>query len=81
MVSTHCIYGYADHADSGRGTERAVAGTVRASGSGVHDFPSLIIATVRARLVRLFHFMTVGALGERRSGQMIMCSPLILPSM
>jgi hypothetical protein len=51
---------------------------VRASGPGVHDFPAFIIATLRASLVRLFHFMTVGALGEGRSRQMIMSAPLVL---
>jgi hypothetical protein len=55
--------------------------TLRASGPGVHDFPPLIIAAVRAYLVRLFHFMTIGALGKRGSGQEVVRAPLILSGM
>jgi hypothetical protein len=54
---------------------------VRASGPGVHDFPAFIVATLRASLVRLFHFVTVRALGQGRSRQMIMGAPLVLPRM
>jgi hypothetical protein len=60
---------------------RAGAVNFRASDPGVHDFPPLIIAAVRAYLVRLFHFMTIGALGERGSGQEVVCAPLILSGM
>jgi len=47
------------------------------SGPGVDDFPPFIIATVRTRLVRLLHFMAIGAFGEGRSRKIIVGSPLI----
>jgi hypothetical protein len=55
-----------------------MAVNVRASGPGVHDFPAFIVTALRARLVRLFHFVTVRALGKRRSFQEIVCAPLVL---
>jgi len=47
------------------------------SGPGVDDFPPFIIATVRTRLVRLLHFMAIGALGESWSGEIVVRSPLV----
>ena len=51
---------------------------VRASGPNVHDFPPFVIAAVRASLVRLLHFMAMGALRERRSSQVVVRPPLVL---
>src|SRR5258708_39852048 len=51
----------------------------RGSGPGVHNFPAFIVTTLRASLVRLFHFVTVRALSEGRSFQKIMSAPLVLP--
>jgi hypothetical protein len=44
---------------------------------GVYDFPSFIITTVRASLVRLFHFVTVGALGKGWCDQKVVRAPLV----
>ena len=51
---------------------------VPASGPSVHDFPPFVIAAVRASLVRLLHFMAMGALRKRRSGQEVVRAPLVL---
>jgi hypothetical protein len=80
MVSSHSIHCDGDHQELRRGFVRSAV-NFRASGPGVHDFPPLIIAAVRASYVRLFHFMTVGALGKRRSGQEVVRAPLVLPGM
>jgi hypothetical protein len=76
MVSTHRIYGYGDHSNSGR--ERRKDLRHPGSGPGVHDFPAFVIAALRASLVRLLHFMTVGTFGEGRSLQKVMGAPLVL---
>jgi hypothetical protein len=55
-----------------------VAVDIRVLSSRVHDFPSFVIAAVRARLVRLLHFMAMGALGKRRGGQVVVRAPLVL---
>jgi len=54
---------------------------IRTSGTGVYDFPPFIIAAIRASLMRLFHFMTVWALGQGRGCQKIVRAPLVLPRM
>jgi len=51
------------------------------SGRRIHDFSPLVVPAVRARLMRLLHLMTVGALGERRCVQVVMRTPLILASL
>ena len=55
--------------------------TIQALGAGVDDFAALIKTTLRASLVRLFHFMTVGALGKGWRDQKVVRAPLILSGM
>src|SRR5215467_1391671 len=44
-------------------------------GRGVFDGLALVIAAVRASLVRLLHFVAVGALAQGRLGQMVVRPP------
>ncbi len=54
---------------------------LRRLGPCVYNFPALIVTTVWASLVRLLHFVTIGALGKRWCNQKVVRAPLVLSRM